>query len=114
MMTELEAKLLRIYIGEKDTLQDRTLHGELLRVARERHMAGGTVVRGIEGFGGRAQLHRARVLRRSEDLPLIVEIIDTPEAVDAFLEVVDGMIGTGTITVERVSIRSNRSRAQGE
>jgi PII-like signaling protein len=106
---EGEGKLLRIFIGESDRWNHRPLYEEIVRQARERGMAGATVLRGIEGFGARSVLHTARILRLSEDLPLVVEVVDTEAKVDAFLPTVDAMIGDGLVTVERVEIRAYRA-----
>lgn len=108
MSLEGEGKLLRIFIGESDRWDRRPLYEEIVRMARERGLAGATVLRGIEGFGARSVLHTARILRLSEDLPLVIEIVDTPDAIDAFVEAIDPMIGGGMITLERVEVRSHR------
>lgn len=110
MTIEGEGKLLRIFIGENDQWHHRPLYEEIVRVARERHMAGATVVRGIEGFGRSSHLHTARILRLSEDLPLVIEIVDTAEKVDAFLAEVDEMITGGMVTIERVEVRAYRGK----
>jgi PII-like signaling protein len=103
-----DRRLLRIYIGESDSWEHRPLYEELVRVARERGLAGATVLRGIEGFGASSHLHTSRILRLSEDLPLVVEIVDTTEKIEAFVEEIDVMIGDGLVTIERVEVRSYR------
>jgi hypothetical protein len=108
MTIEREAKLLRIFIGEDDQWHHRPLYEEIVRMARERHLAGATVIRGIEGFGQSSHLHTARILRLSQDLPLIIEIVDTAEKVDPFLGEIDEMITGGMVTVERVEVRAYR------
>jgi hypothetical protein len=108
MTIEGEAKLLRIFIGEDDQWHHRPLYEEIVRMARERHLAGATVIRGVEGFGHSSHLHTTRLLRLSQDLPLIIEIVDTAEKIDPFLDEVDEMISGGMVTVERVEVRTYR------
>jgi uncharacterized protein len=108
-----DRRLLRIYIGESDSWQHRPLYEELVRVARERGLAGATVLRGIEGFGASSHLHTARILRLSEDLPLVIEIVDTADRIEAFVQEIDPMIGDGLITIERVEVRSYRGSRRG-
>ena len=109
MKLEGEGKLLRIFIGETDQWEHKPLYEEIVRAARSRGLAGATVIRGIEGFGAKSHLHTARILRLSEDLPLIIEIVDTAEKVDAFVEEIDHMISDGMVTVERVEVRAYRA-----
>jgi PII-like signaling protein len=108
MTIEGEGKLLRIYIGEDDRWEHKPLYEEIVRAAREAQMAGATVLRGIEGFGRTSHLHTTRILRLSEDLPLVIEIVDSAERIDAFLASIDPMITGGMITTERVSVRAYR------
>jgi len=96
--------LLRVFIGENDRWQGRPLHEALVLKARESGLAGATVVRGVEGFGAHSRLHTAKVLRLSEDLPLVIEIVDVEERIRAFLPTCDTMIGEGLITLERVEV----------
>lgn len=105
MKLEGEGKLLRIFVGESDKWHRRPLYEEIVRVARDRGMAGATVIRGVEGFGAHSRLHTTRILRLSEDLPLVIEMVDTADKIDAFLEEVDHMIEEGLVTVERVEVR---------
>jgi PII-like signaling protein len=102
-------KLLRIFIGESDKWRHKPLYEEIVRLARDRGLAGATVLRGIEGFGRSSHVHTARILRLSEDLPLVVEIVDTAEKIDAFLEEVDDMIEGGMVTLDDVEVRTYRS-----
>jgi PII-like signaling protein len=104
-----EGQLLRIFIGESDRHEGQPLYEWIVRRAREQGLAGATVLRGIEGFGAHSRLHTAKILRLSEDLPIIIEIVDTPEKVEAFLGVIDGAIDEGLATVERVQVRFYRS-----
>jgi uncharacterized protein len=104
-----EGTLLRIFIGESDRHEGAPLYEWLVREARGRGLAGATVLRGLEGFGAHSRLHTARVLRLSTDLPIVVEIVDTREKIEEFLPVVDGAIGEGLATLERVEVRFYRS-----
>ena len=106
-----QGKLLRIYIGESDRWKHRPLYEVIVRLARERGLAGATVLRGIEGFGHSSVLHTTRILRLSEDLPLVIEIVDSADKIDAFLKEVDPMIEGGMVTVERVEVRAYRGSA---
>jgi PII-like signaling protein len=109
MMLPDNGKLLRIFIGENDSYEGLALHEWIVRKARENGLAGATVLRGLEGYGAHSRLHTARVLRLSSDLPIVVEIVDTEEKIEAFLPLIDGAIGEGLATVERVEIRFYRS-----
>lgn len=109
MRLEGEGKLLRIFVGESDRWHGRPLYEEIVRLARQQGMAGATVLRGLEGFGADSHLHTARILRLSEDLPIVIEMVDTEERIDAILPLLDPMIAEGMITVERVHIVSYRS-----
>jgi PII-like signaling protein len=111
---EGEGKLLRIFIGESDTWHGRPLYEAIVHRVREQGLAGATVIRGIEGFGADSRLHTSRILRLSEDLPLLIEIVDTPERIEQVLPLLDEMIGEGMVTLERVEIvayRSSESRS---
>jgi uncharacterized protein len=99
-----EAALLRIYIGESDRWQHKPLYEAIVLKARERHLAGATVLRGPMGFGKSSRLHTAKILRLSVDLPLVIEIVDSEENINAFLPVLDGMIGGGLVTLEKVKV----------
>jgi len=113
MVLPKEGKLLRIFLGESDKHEGAPLHEWIVRKAREHGMAGATTLRGLEGYGAHSRLHSAKVLRLSTDLPIIVEIVDTEEKIEAFLPVVDGAIREGLATVERVEVRFYRSRQPG-
>lgn len=104
-----DGQLLRIFIGESDRHEGRPLHEWLVGRAREQGMAGATVLRGIEGFGARSRIHTTKILRLSEDLPIIVEIVDEPEKIERFLELVDHAIVEGLATVERAHVRFYRA-----
>lgn len=106
-----EGKLLRIYIGESDKHEGRPLYQWLVEQARIHGLAGATTLRGLSGFGAHSRLHTAKILRLSSDLPVVVEIIDTPERIEAFLPVVDAAVGEGLATVERIEVRFYRAGA---
>ena len=99
-----EAVLLRIFIGETDRIKGRPLYEAIVLKAREAGLAGATVLRGPMSFGKSSTLHTAKVLRLSEDLPIVIEIVDTQEKIDAFLPVLDPMMGSGLVTLERVQV----------
>ena len=99
-----DAKLLRIFFGEADRFDGRPLYEAIVLKAREMGMAGATVLRGPMGFGKSSRLHTAKILRRSEDLPLLIEIVDTEEKIDAFLPLLDTMMGSGLVTLEKVTV----------
>ena len=101
--------LLRIFIGESDKHEGRPLYEWLVLQAREAGLAGATVLRGIEGFGAHSRLHTAKILRLSEDLPIVVEIVDSQAKIDAFMPTVDHAITEGLATLERVRVRFYRS-----
>ena len=104
MKLEGQGKLLRIFIGEGDRWQGQPLFEAIVRKVRESGGAGATVLRGIEGFGAHSRIHTARILRLSEDLPIVVEIVDTAEKIDALLPALDAMIEDGLVTIETVQI----------
>lgn len=99
-----DALLLRIFIGEDDKYDGRPLYRVIVEAARERHLAGATVLRGPLGFGKSSRLHTAKILRLSEDLPLIIEIVDAIEKIEAFVEELDGIVGGGLVTLEKVRV----------
>lgn len=105
-----EGKLLRIFVGEQEAHQGKPLYQWLVEEARNKGLAGATVLRGMEGYGAHSRLHTAKVLRLSIDLPVVIEIVDTEEKIEAFLPIVDDVIPEGLATVERVEIRFYRSR----
>ena len=105
-----EGKLLRIFIGELDTHDGKPLYQWLIEEARKNGLAGTTILRGMQGFGAHSRMHTTKVLRLSVDLPIVIEIIDTEEKIEAFLPIIDDAIPEGLVTVERVEIRFYRSR----
>lgn len=104
-----KGELLRIFIGESDKREGIPLFEWIVRHARESGLAGATVLRGLEGYGAHSRLHTAKILRLSEDLPVVVEIVDTPEKINAFLEIVDEVIDEGLVTIEDIAIKFYRS-----
>src|SRR5262245_49505662 len=100
-----DARLLRIFIGEKGRHGRRPLYEAIVLAARERGLAGATVIRGPMGYGASSRLHTAKILRLSEDLPLVIEIVDTKEKIDAFLPTLETMMTTsGLVTLEKVQV----------
>lgn len=104
MKLEGEGVLLRIYIGELDRWQHRPLYEAIVLRARELELAGATVLRGPMGYGAHSRLHTTKVLRLSEDLPVVIEIVDRAEKIDAFLPELDAMVADGLITLEKVRV----------
>jgi len=113
MKLEGTGLLVRIYIGESDQHDGRPLYQAIVERLRERGVAGATVLRGIEGFGAHARLHTTRLLRLSEDLPILVEVVDSEERIGRILPELDAMVRDGLITMERVQIIAYRSRNEG-
>ncbi len=105
------AELLRIFIGESDHYGHIPLYEAIVNEARKRGMAGATVVRGIMGFGKASRIHTAKILRLSEDLPVVIEIVDNPERIEAFLPDLDGMIGEGLVTLEKIQVITYRNES---
>jgi uncharacterized protein len=99
-----DALLLRVFFGEDDRFQGRPLYEAIVIAARSAGVAGATVLRGPMGFGRSSRLHTTRILRLSEDLPLIIEIVDTEEAIKAFLPTLESMMGSGLVTLEKMQV----------
>src|SRR3954464_11851007 len=104
MQIPKQAMLLRVFIGEEDRYGHQQLYQAIVLKAREMHLAGATVLRGPMGYGHSSRLHTAKILRLSEDLPLVIEIVDGQEKSDSFLPVLDEMIGSGLVTLEKVQV----------
>lgn len=104
-----QGKLLRIFLGESDKHEGAPLYEWIVLKAREHGLAGATVLRGLEGFGAHSRLHTAKILRLSADLPIVVEIVDTEEKIEAFLPAIDDAICEGLATLEKVEVRFYRS-----
>ncbi len=109
MQIPRESVLLRIFIGESDRWHHQPLYEAIVMKARETHLAGATVLRGPMGYGKSSRLHTAKILRLSMDLPLVIEIVDSEEKIQAFLPVLDEMMGGGLITLEKVRVLDYRS-----
>ncbi len=101
-------KLLRIFIGESDAWQHQPLYEVIVLKARELGLAGATVLRGPMGFGASSRLHTAKILRLSDDLPIVIEIVDSEENINRLLPVLDSMIGDGLVTLEDVRVLKYR------
>lgn len=112
METIEDGRLLRIFVGEDDRHDGVPLYEAILRLLREEGMAGTTVLRGIAGFGRSSVVHSSHLLRMSEDLPIVIECVDTAERVEAVLPALDALIDEGLITLERVDVRIYRGRGQ--
>ena len=108
MKLPAEAELLRVFVGESDKHGGRPLYEVIVEEARRRGMAGATVLRGTLGFGAHSRIHTAKILRLSEDLPMVIEIVDSPERIAAFLPDLDAMIEEGLVTLERVRLIAYR------
>jgi PII-like signaling protein len=103
-----EAFLLRVFIGESDKIDGKPLYEVIVKKARNRGLAGATVIRGFLGFGANSLVHTSKVLRLSEDLPVVVEIVDAVDKIESFLTELDEMIGEGLVTLEKVRIIAYR------
>jgi hypothetical protein len=108
MKTQAQAQLLRIYLSELDKHSHRPLYEVIVEMARKRGLAGATVLRGVMGFGQSKRLQAAKILRVSEDLPVVVEIVDKPERIEAFLPDLNDMIQQGLVVVEDVQATAYR------
>jgi PII-like signaling protein len=104
MQIPRDAVLLRIFFGEDDKFRHLPLHEAIVLKAREMRVGGATVLRGQVGFGHSSRIHTTKIRRLSQDLPVVVEIVDAQEKIDAFLRVLDGMMSSGLITIEKVQV----------
>ena len=107
-----DAFLLRIFIGESDKVDGRPLAEAIVEKARLDGLAGATVLRGFLGFGAHSRIHTSKVLRLSEDLPIVIEIVDTEEKINAFLPELDAIMGEGLVTLEKVRVIVYREGAK--
>ena len=107
-----ESRLLRIFIGESDSNDGRPLYQAIVETLRREGLAGATVLRGIEGFGKSSRLHTSHILRLSEDLPIVIECVDTVERIEGVLPRLDEMIGDGLVTLEKVEVRVYRANGK--
>lgn len=107
-----DSRLLRIFIGESDSDEGRPLYQAIVETLRREGLAGATVLRGIEGFGKSSRLHTSHILRLSEDLPIVIECVDTVERIEGVLPRLDEMIGDGLVTLEKVEVRVYRANGK--
>jgi len=114
MMLPSEGYLLRIFIGESDRHDGKLLYEWLVLRAREEGLAGATVIRGMMGYGAHSRLHTFKIERLSQDLPIIVEIVDTREKLESFLALIDKEIEEGMATLEEIRIHFYRSGKTGQ
>ena len=105
-----DGQLLRVFVGESDRWHGRPLYEAIVQEAHDRGLAGATVFRGCEGFGAHSRIHTSRILRLSEDLPILIEIVDAEEKIQEFLPVLDGMVKEGLVTVEKATVIFYRAR----
>lgn len=111
MKLEGTGLLLRIYLGESDHWHGKPLYQAIVERLRERDLAGATVLRGIEGFGAKQHLHTTRILSLSEDLPVLIEAVDSEEKIRAIIPEIDEMLGDGLMTLEKVEVITYRAGA---
>ena len=112
MSLPAEGKLLRIFVGEADRWQGKPLYEAIVVEARQRGLAGATVLKGFMGFGAHSRIHTAKLLELSQDLPIIIEIVDTAERIEAFIPDLEKMVGDGLITLERAEVLLYRPARQ--
>jgi PII-like signaling protein len=105
-----EGMLLRVFIGESDQYKGKALYEQIVIKARELNLAGATVIRGIMGFGADSRMHTAKLLRLSEDLPVVVEIVDSEEKLNMLLPFLDEVVEEGLITLEKARVIKYRHR----
>lgn len=108
-----EGMLLRIFIGESDNYKGKALYEQIVLKARELNLAGATVVRGIMGFGADSRMHTAKLLRLSEDLPVVIEMVDTEEKLNTIIPFLDEVVTEGLITLEKVRVIKYRHNGEG-
>ena len=104
MALSRDGVLLRIFIGEDDKADHRPLYEAIVLKAREMHLAGATVLRGPMGFGHSSVLHTTKIVRLSQDLPLVIEIVDSEEKINGFVDAIEGMMGSALVTIEKVKV----------
>jgi PII-like signaling protein len=110
MSLPTEGKLLRIFVGENDRWQGKPLYEAIVLEARQRGLAGATVLKGFMGFGAHSRIHTAKLLELSQDLPIVIEIVDAPDKIEAFMPDLEQMVGDGLITLERAEVLLYRGR----
>jgi hypothetical protein len=104
-----EGHLLRIYVGESDRWQGKPLYEAIVLKAREIGVAGATVLRGIMGYGAASRIHTSKILRLSEDLPVVIEIVDNPQIISQLLPEIERMVQEGLVTIENVGVLQYRT-----
>ena len=107
-----DGQLLRIFIGESDRWHGKPLYEAIILKAREMGIAGATMMRGLMGFGAASRIHTAKILRLSEDLPIVVEIVDSADKIDALVPVIEEMVEEGLITLEKVRVLQYRHKVK--
>ena len=112
MKIPLEGKLLRVFVGEADKWKGRPLYEAIVSLAREKGMAGATAIKGILGFGCKSHMHSAKILRLSEDLPIIIEIVDSEDKITQFIPYLDDMVKEGLITLEKANVVMYRGNSE--
>lgn len=112
MQIPTEGRLLRIFIGESDKCEGKPLYEWLVIKAKEHGLAGATVLRGLMGFGRSSRIHTSKILLLSLDLPIVVEIVDSPEKIDQFLSCVESVIKGGLVTLEKTTVQIYKSNVQ--
>lgn len=105
-----ESVIMRVFIGESDKYRGKPLYQALVEMLRREKMAGATVLRGILGFGAKSHLHTAHILRLSQDMPIVVEVVDSQENIDRIMPEVEKMTGDGLITLEKVRVLKYEAR----
>jgi hypothetical protein len=109
MKIPADGKLLRIFIGEQDKWHGIALYEAIVNIARKEKLAGATVIKGCMGFGCKSHMHTAKLLRLSEDLPIIIEIVDSEENINRFIPIIDEMVKEGLITLEKANVLMYRA-----
>jgi PII-like signaling protein len=109
MKLEGDGLLVRIFIGEQDHWHGKPLYEAIVAKARESGLAGATVLRGMMGFGAKSRIHTAKILRLSEDLPIVIELVDSAEKIQPILPILDEMVGDGMVTLEKVQVIAYRA-----
>lgn len=99
-----DGKLLRIFIGEADKWNGKPLYEEIILLAKKNSMAGATAIKGFMGFGCKSHMHTTKLLRLSEDLPIIIEIVDSEEKINRFVPILDDMVKEGLVTIEKANV----------
>ncbi len=112
MKIEGKAKVLSIYIGESDHHHHRPLYQVIVESLREKGLAGATVIRGIEGYGHHSRIHTAAILRLSEDLPILIQVVDTEERITSVMPLIDELVMEGLVTIEDVDVIIYRSKGE--